>query len=138
MYILYAASYYEYYLLIQIKKSNLQVTKYQFPLVLSSFSISLAKSLEFLICILFFENKYRRHPNPISRVSMRWISTGNRRRWRPKETLRRLVEKEMKENNLTLGQVQRWMQRKTNMEIPGEGITFISIAQSSKIKVEVS
>ena len=43
----------------------------------------------------------------IPRVALRWTPEGKRRRGRPKETWRRTVEREMKENNLTWDSINK-------------------------------
>ncbi|XP_048753924.1 uncharacterized protein LOC125665316 [Ostrea edulis] len=50
----------------------------------------------------------RMYPNSIPRVALKWSPTGKRKRGRPRETWRRSVEKEMKDNNWSWGQVQKW------------------------------
>ena len=43
----------------------------------------------------------------LPRVALRWTPDGRRKRGRPKETWRRTVEKEMKENSWTWGHLER-------------------------------
>ena len=49
----------------------------------------------------------RMPPTSIPRIAMRWTPAGNRRRGRPKETLRRSVEREMKALGWSWGQVAK-------------------------------
>jgi len=49
----------------------------------------------------------RMPPAALPRVALRWTPDGRRKRSRPKETWRRTVEKEMKENSWTWGHQER-------------------------------
>ena len=49
----------------------------------------------------------------IPKVAMRWTPIGKRSRGRPKETWRRSVEKEMKNEHWSWGQVQTWARDRT-------------------------
>jgi len=49
----------------------------------------------------------RMPPAALPRVALRWTPDGHRKRGRPKETWRRTVEKEMKENSWTWGHLER-------------------------------
>lgn len=97
------------------KTSKWQVTQYQFLLVLSSLSISLAKN--FLTCIIGVVNICRWHPTFISRVPMKWIPTGNRRRGRPKETWERNEGEQ-----LDVGTRPAMDAGKNNIDIPSKGL----------------
>ena len=48
----------------------------------------------------------RMPPAALTRVALRWTPDGRRKRGRPKETWRRTVEKEMKENSWTWGHLE--------------------------------
>ena len=50
----------------------------------------------------------RMEESAIPRVALRWTPIGRRPRGRPKETWRRSVEKEMRTENWSWGQVQTW------------------------------
>ena len=56
----------------------------------------------------------RMEPSSIPKVAMRWTPDGKRKRGRPKETWRRSVEKEMKDNGWSWGQIQHQAEDRHN------------------------
>ena len=51
----------------------------------------------------------------VPRVSLRWTADGKRKRGRPKETWRRTVEREMKDQNLTWDKIARRASDRENL-----------------------
>ena len=49
----------------------------------------------------------RKPPSSIPRIALKWTPDGKRPKGRPRETWRRTIEREMKENGWTWGQLQK-------------------------------